>query len=111
MLVAHRKKLTVEVEEITPAQAKQVLANKNTTNYRPLDERAAKAYSAVMARGEWVLNGEAIKFNGNEDLLDGQTRLRACVIANKPFKTLVIRGLETDESMDSGRPRTIASVL
>lgn len=103
--------ITAKVETITPEKARKILAENNTNNYRPLNENAAQSFAAVIKNGKWELNGESIKFNGDGTLLDGQTRLRGADLANTSFTTLVVRGVETDESIDSGRPRSLHSVL
>ena len=61
-------------------------------------------YAADMKAGRWQLNGEAIKFDKNGHLLNGQHRLHAVVRADTTIQMLVISGLdpETRTTMDSG---------
>lgn len=61
----------------------------------------------------WVLNGAPIVFDADGRLLDGRTRLLACIRAAKAFDTLVVRGVSTDvfETFDSVRKRTLADIL
>lgn len=102
--------VTSKVETITPAIARQLLVH-NTHN------RAASikvsAYALAMRRGEWDLNGEAIKFSGDGTLLDGQHRLLAVIESGVTIQTLVVRGLDSDaqETMDTGKSRSLADVL
>jgi hypothetical protein len=71
------------------------------------------AYANDMRRGDWRLNGEAIKISREGKILDGQHRLAAILEANVAIETLVITGLEPDdqETMDQGRARSLADVL
>lgn len=104
-------KLTTGVEEITPAIAVKWL-EANTHN-RKLKERLVSVYAEAITRGEWEVNGEAIKFDVNDVLLDGQHRLWAIIEANTPIKTMVVRGLppEVMDTLDTGKARTAADVL
>lgn len=93
-----------KVEEITPQQAALWLEATNLHN-RPMKYDRAVALAAAITRGEWVLNGDAIRFCTDGKLLDGQHRLQAIVIAGEPVKTLVVRGLapETFTTIDTNR--------
>jgi hypothetical protein len=70
-------------------------------------------YAADMRRGEWRVNGEAIKISADGKILDGQHRLLAVLEADVAIETLVITGLEPDaqETMDQGRARSLADVF
>lgn len=84
--------LKFNVEVITPAVAAEYL--KNNENNRKPNKGQVGFYAKMMQNGEWELNGEAIKFAPDGRLLDGQHRLMACVEANVPFETAVIREVE-----------------
>jgi hypothetical protein len=66
-----------------------------------------------MRRGEWRVNGEAIKISRDGKILDGQHRLMAVLEADVAIETLVITGLEPEaqETMDQGRARSLADVF
>jgi hypothetical protein len=68
---------------------------KNTHNRR-LIKGHVETLVAAMERGEWMLNGETIKFAKDGRLLDGQHRLAACVAAGIGFSTWVAYGVESD---------------
>ena len=68
--------MKVSVKTITPAQAKKLL--ERNTNNRPVSKPHVKFLCGVIRRGEWKLNGDAIRFN-SERLVDGQHRLAACI--------------------------------
>lgn len=101
-----------QVEKITPEIARQFLA-KNLSN-RPLKKTSTVAvFAAAMKRGEWVLNGDAIRFSSDGVLLDGQHRLEAVVKSGATIYSLVVYGLppSTFDTIDRGRPRTTADML
>lgn len=100
--------LKTSIMTVTPELAAKWLAKND--NYRKLREEHAGKLARDMRAGKWTLNGEAIKFNG-EKLVDGQHRLQACVIAKKPFKTLVVTGVKSDMEMDSGMQRKFCDYL
>lgn len=103
--------MEMKIEVVTPEKAADYLT-KNTSN-RPLSNRHVQKLSTAMANGEWVLNGESVKFNGDGSLIDGQHRLAAIVRANKSIRTYVVRGLDsgTYDTIDQGRARSLADVL
>lgn len=101
-----------QVEKITPEIARQFLA-KNLSN-RPLRKTSTVAvFAAAMKRGEWVLNGDAIRFSSDGILLDGQHRLEAVVKSGATIYSLVVYGLppSTFDTIDRGRPRTTGDML
>jgi hypothetical protein len=99
------------VEKVGPDEAAAYLA-KNTHN-RGIRPKVVDKYAAAMRRGEWTLNGEAIKFGEDEALLDGQHRLAAVVKSGVEITTVVARGLEseTQDTLDHHTPRTLGDVL
>lgn len=105
------KNLQVSVETITPALAKEYL-NSNTTN-RPCSDLYVRAYADAMLRGEWKLNGSSIDFDTDGRLINGQHRLKACIMANKPFDSVVVRGVvpEAYTTYDNGRSRNAGQLL
>lgn len=104
--------MTTKLETITPVMAKKWL-EKMIAN-RPLSEGKALEYAISMDEGKWSLNGETIKFDNKDRLFDGQHRLSACVLAEKPFKSYVVRGVEDPmafATVDVGRARTHADIF
>lgn len=104
--------VVVEMTTITPEMAENWLETANTSN-RNLRNRFVDLLTGAIQRGEWQVNGDAIKFDFNGKLLDGQHRLWAIVLADQPVETLVITGLppETQDTMDMGVRRKLADVL
>jgi hypothetical protein len=66
-----------------------------------------------MTSGNWKLNADCIRFNGNGDLIDGQHRLRACIESGCSFDTYVAVNLDHDafDTIDQGRKRTIGDIF
>lgn len=97
--------------QLTPAQAEQLLA-RNTRN-RGVQQARVEQYAADMVKGDWQINGEAIKISRDGVILDGQHRLLAITEARVPVTTLLITGLapETQETMDQGRGRSFGDAL
>lgn len=108
-IVADR--VTHEVETITPEIAEAWLG-RNSHN-RALRNRHVEDLAGAIKRGEWRLNGDAIRFAKDGSLLDGQHRLWAVIEAGQPIESLVIRGLERDvqETMDYGARRRLSDAL
>lgn len=105
--------IDAQVEEITPQQAALWLEVANKRN-RPLHMTRCVALAGAIKRGEWWLNGDAIRFCTSGQLLDGQHRLQAIVIAGQSVRTLVVRGLHPDSftTIDTNcKSRTAADVL
>lgn len=99
------------VETITPAKAREYL-KQNTNNYRRMSRSTVRSYAEDIKNGRWELNGETIVFGKNGILKDGQHRLAAIVLANKPVDILVVRGVENEvDKIDIGKKRTDVDIL
>lgn len=103
--------LQARVETITPEKASEMLAH-NIGN-RPMRRDYVAELVALILRGEFALNGEAIKLAHDGTVLDGQHRLAAIARAGIPVQVLVVRGVDKSAfiTIDRGRPRTNADVL
>lgn len=99
------------VETITVAKARKIL--ENNRNNRPISDSYVAQLAQAINDGEWQVNGESIKIDVNNDLKDGQHRLNAIIIANKPIETMVIRNLPSDcfDTIDRGKKRTMSDIL
>lgn len=103
--------ITIDTEVITPeAAAKYLKLNVNNRNLRPA---VVERYARDITNGEWRLTGDAIRFNCDGSLLDGQHRLAGIVKAGKPVETFVIRGIDQHarDFMDTGVRRSFADVI
>ena len=96
---------------ITPQMAQAIL-KKNTINRK---ETPALVYSIAeeIKIGNFVYNGESIIISENGNLMDGQHRLMACVLANKSIEVNLVQGVKEDvmPTIDTGRPRKAADVF
>lgn len=101
-----------KIEEIGPETASFMLS-RNDAN-RPCDMRRAARIAGDILRGEWKVNGDAIRISKTGRLLDGQHRLNAVIISGKAIDTLVVRGLD-DKVFDTidvnNKSRTTGDIL
>jgi hypothetical protein len=97
--------------EITPSDAQKFLDEKGPN--RPLTESKAVSTAEEIKSGCFAENGESIIFDENGRLLDGQHRMRAIVLANKPIVSLCVFGIPRRHfvTIDGGRKRTAADAL
>lgn len=111
MTVAESSALKAQIVTVTPEIAEGLL-QRNTHNRSVVRSRVDQ-YAADMRRGNWAVNGEAIKIAHTGQILDGQHRILAILEADTAIQTLVITGLEPEaqETMDQGRPRQLCDVL
>lgn len=111
-----------DIEVPNGASAKQVLMNptmaelllKSQGLNRPLRKGHVDKLAGIMKRGEWLLNGDAIRVANTGRLLDGQHRLHACIRSGASFWTFLVTGLDENvfESIDvDGYKRSHANVL
>lgn len=102
---------TAEIYTVTPAVAKRWLS-RNVRN-RPIRKSLVESYARDMKSGAWQITGEAIKFDINGALSDGQHRLTAVVQSGASVDMLIVRGLapEAQTVMDSGAKRTASDSL
>lgn len=97
-------------EIVTPEKARFLLErNKNFRKMTPsLIQKIANDINNGRRNDN---NGEAIKINTKDNVVDGQYRLQAVVQTGKPIKTLVIYGITSDQNLDSGKSRTASEYL
>jgi hypothetical protein len=103
--------VTTRLDTITPAKAQKWLDSRASN--RPLSESHVKRLASAIQNGEWEVNGETIKFNVKDEMVDGQHRCQAVVIAQTPIQSFVTRGLNdsTFDTIDIGRPRTLPAIF
>lgn len=97
---------------VTPEQAKAWLEAANIDNRR-LRENTWMKYACDMLDGKWIPTTDAIGFDRNGRLVNGQHRLRACVESGAAFRTLVAFGLDpaSFHVTDGGQGRTTADAV
>ena len=105
--------ISIEVKEITPELAKDILENHNNLN-RNLNKKHVKALLNNMKQGFWRFNGDTIRFDRDGQLIDGQHRLAALVEFGKPLPMIVIKGFdkETIRTIDQEiKPRNLSDLF
>lgn len=102
---------TAEAVTITPSIATAFM-EQNKENRRAV-RGVVDRYARDMKRGEWRFTGEAIKFDKNKVLIDGQHRLLACIKSGVSFRSMVMYGLppETKAVIDTGKSRSISDIM
>lgn len=86
---------------------------KKNPNNRSINEKIVREYTTEMLQGAWKANGDAIKFDFNGNLLDGQHRLTALVLSKTTHELLVVTDLEPEvfDTLDVGIRRSAANTL
>ena len=99
---------TIQRRTIAPEEAKTILAKCNTHN-RQMSQYHVDFLASEMKHGRFKDNGDAIRFDVNGNLIDGQHRLAACVKSGVPLvDVIVVLGLDPDaiDTIDSGKKRS-----
>ena len=106
-----RKQPEASVEIITPEVANEWLGA-NIKN-RDLRVHRVMKMASILARGEWELTQDGVGFDTAGNLINGQHRLSAIVVAGKAAQLVVVRGLKakSQDVMDSGLSRSLADAL
>ena len=101
----------ITVETITPEMAEKLLIL--NTNNRRVKDVTLDRYARDMENGRWTFTGEPITITEEGVLGNGQTRLMACIKANTPFQTLVVRSLKSKavRNTDAGAQRNVSDAL
>lgn len=96
---------------VTPETARRWLGQ-NTASNRNISKRTVEAYAREMTAGNWKLTHQGIAFNQSGELVDGQHRLHAIVLANVPvtFKVTTGLALEYNSPIDFGYGRSAAHI-
>ena len=95
-----------EVKKISPEIADDYL--KRNHNNRDLNEQQVRYYTQQMEAGEWLYDGQPIRFSKTGELLDGQHRLTAVVRSQTTQEFLVASDIEFEafKVMDTGKVRS-----
>lgn len=113
--------MKVEIKTIWPNEAKEILETKNLNN-RNISNIFVKKLANDILNNAFLVTHQGIAFDSNGLLIDGQHRLAACVMANKPITLLVTSdipavqnigngNINTFEILDSGKNRTVSQML
>ena len=103
-------KVTVKDELITPERAAKLLLE--VKNVRTARQDHVHCLALAMKSGIWELNGDTIKLDHDGAVIDGEHRLRACIEAERPFRTLMAYGIKESATIDTGsRHRSIVQLI
>lgn len=107
----HSRSVTHELVELTPSLAEQWLGH-NLGN-RNLRRQKVQQYAQDMRSGNWQTSGQAIQFDWDGRLIDGQHRCEAVIESGVTVRVLVVRGLDPKarEVIDTGAKRTGGDAL
>ena len=105
------KDMKTEVRKITPSIAKEML--KRNQGNRNVSDVTVTFYASQMISGDWMFDGQPIRFNNSGRLLDGQHRLSAIVESGTEQQFLIITGIASEafKVMDTGRNRNSCDVF
>lgn len=103
---------TAEYVFVTPEMAVAWLAA-NIDRNRNVKKSRINGYVRDIQNDNWVLTGEAIKFDVSGRLIDGQNRCHAIIAAARGAWVLVVRGISEEALvvLDSGAARNTGDML
>lgn len=105
--------MEMAVITLTPEVAKEFLRN-NSTCQRNIKKTLVERITNDLLEGRWKTGtGEALKFNSQGIMIDGQHRCLAVINANVSIEMLCMFNCEDDiiNVLDTGVKRTVADVL
>lgn len=107
-----KNKPTTTIELITPQIAEKYLST-NIGHQRNVTMSHQLHLKQQMEKGQWLMTGEPIIFDGDGRLIDGQHRLRALIAANRSIEFVITRGVPTDSfvAINRGKPRSNANIF
>lgn len=111
MYARERGGIIAMVSLVTPSQAQAWLA-RNSRN-RPVSAPTAARYVRAILRREWLVNGEPVILDRDDNLLDGQHRLEAILRVGIPLPITVVWGVDPAAfvTLNTGKTRSLADVL
>lgn len=106
-----RTKMQMHVIVVTPEMAKEWLDNK-LPKQRRIRETVARRYARHIKDNKWHLTHQGVAFNTDGQLMDGQHRLRAVILANTAVAMPVFTNVpdEAFTGIDIGSRRTASEV-
>ncbi len=107
-----RPRMTARLEYVTPSMATKYLAT-NIEGNRRLRRKWGETLKHIHESGQFQVSHQAIAFNDDDQLFDGQHRLTMIVQTGKPVWLLVVRNVPKAAMMvtDMGSKRTPADQI
>lgn len=105
--------MRAQIETITPAQAEAYLLAAAGHRQRPLTQARVRTLARAITDGQWRVTHQAIAFDPDGILIDGQHRIAAIALAGVTVDILVVRDADasTFDLIDTGRSRGPAQTL
>lgn len=102
----------VRVVVVTPSLARNILETRNVSN-RKITKTNIKLISKAMVEGKWDFNGDAIRFDKNGNMIDGQHRLMSIVNTGLSIPMVIMTGISKDafDTIDIGTKRSASDIL
>lgn len=91
--------------EVTPQMAAEWLAT--NPNNRSVNRNDVRRYAKKMQENDWIPNNDFISIESNGTLINGQHRLNAVILANRPVKLNVLFNAVRTPYYDTGRNRSL----
>lgn len=100
--------MRIEVEEVSPVRATDWLRTRNICN-RSVKPTVVERYKQEMQQGNWHLSDQAISFDVQGNLINGQHRCEAVVRSGVTIKSIVIYDMpeESASVIDNVAPRNL----
>ena len=99
--------------EVSPEMAKEWLEKNNQKTNRKIDRKQVEKYKREIKSGNWMLNGDTIRFYISGTLADGQHRLIAIVETGITVLCSIIENVpdEAKSTIDVGKSRKNTDVF
>jgi hypothetical protein len=106
------KGIRINFETFTRPKADEVLIEHNLNN-RKLSQRRGEYFAELLKSDNFIEDGNPIKFDKNDTLIDGQHRLLGISLSGLSRKLLTVRGLEPEVfvTIDDYKSRNFDEVL
>lgn len=103
--------MRTEKTTITPARARELL--KGNGNNRQLRIKHVEYLAAEITGGRWVCTHQGIAISKDGKVVDGQHRLEACIMANRPIDVMLFKDvpMSVQDVSDSGAIRSVPDQL
>lgn len=105
--------MKIKKMHIDPILAKHILGFHDGKN-RSTSNGTVNSYARDMKNRKWELSSATIAFDTDGDLMDGKHRILAVLQSNTAIDVIAVLGLKRNrimETIDRGRPRTVAGAL
>jgi hypothetical protein len=96
--------VVVSAQRVSPEMAAAWLG-KGLDGQRPLNKKHVIRLASEMVAGRWMLNNDAVCFDRDGRVINGQHRLSAVVASGATVPMMVVHGMEAEAFAHMDRPR------